>query len=92
MPSRQFPRVIDELSGQGWLNDHALECTWGLSREVKDGFEDEDILLPEAYLKEAEQSNILQIVLRNDSAGVYWLSNVFLPARPNVKSETPEPV
>lgn len=74
------------------LNDHALECTWGLSREVKDGFEDEDIFIPEAYLKEDEQSNILRIVLRNDSAGVYWLSNVFLPARPNVKSETPEPV
>ncbi|KJA23821.1 hypothetical protein HYPSUDRAFT_39312 [Hypholoma sublateritium FD-334 SS-4] len=57
-----------------------------------DNFENEDIFLPEAYLKDAEQPNILQVVLRDDSPAGYWLSNVFLPVHPVVRSETPEQV
>ncbi len=74
------------------LNGHALECTWGTSQEVIDNFENEDIFLPEAYLKDVEEPNSLQLVLPNDNTGAYWLSNVFLPAQPVVRSETPEPI
>ncbi len=74
------------------LNGHALERTWGTSQEVIDNFENEDIFLPEAYLKDAEEPNTLRVVLAYNSPGAYWLSNVLLPVQSVVRSETPEPI
>ena len=71
------------------LNDHQLKRTCGLSDEVKDNFENEDIFLPKEFLKDDNQPNIVQVILEYDSEGVYWLSDVFLPVRPAVRSETP---
>ncbi|KJA23814.1 hypothetical protein HYPSUDRAFT_39295 [Hypholoma sublateritium FD-334 SS-4] len=64
------------------LNKHPLESTWGQSQAVKLNFANEDIHLPEAYLMDVGQSNVLTIVLADDSEGVYWLSDVFLPVQP----------
>ncbi len=69
-----------------YLNSHALESTWGRSQAVRFGFTNEAIHLPEAYLQDVGQPNILNIVLAEDSEGLYWFSNVFLPVQPIFRS------
>lgn len=72
------------------LNDRDLECTWGLSQAVKFNFLNEDIQLPEEYLKLGEH-NVLMIKMSEESKGVYWLSDVFLPAKPAITPTTSSP-
>ncbi|KJA18116.1 hypothetical protein HYPSUDRAFT_205614 [Hypholoma sublateritium FD-334 SS-4] len=67
------------------LNKHPLERTWGRSQAVKFNFVSEDVRLPEAYLMDVGQTNILTIAME-DSRGGYWLSDVFLPVQPTFSS------
>ena len=70
------------------LNNHPLEGNWGESQAVRHNFANEDIQLPEAYLMDVAQPNVLTIVLAEDSPGAYWISDVFLPVQPILSAST----
>ncbi len=70
------------------LNNHPLEGNWGQSQAVRHNFANEDIHLPEAYLMDVGQPNVLTIVLAEDSPGAYWVSDVFLPVQPILGAST----
>ncbi|KAF9004018.1 hypothetical protein BDQ17DRAFT_471830 [Cyathus striatus] len=70
------------------LNGTKLDPTWGIAYPVMANFQNEDIMLPCASLKVAPEQNELEIKVTEDSEGVYWLSDVFLPAR---KASSPKP-